>query len=171
MGDRGGGVAARQPLPHLLDDRDDLAWSAPSVEPSQPHPRPPPPSVSSQHGNFASQRPHNRSEQPPPASARPHAPTSLAASSAPPPATTGSQTAASARDTIGAAPPNPSHPQCPRGAPLSVSANIARRTVPCFLCRNLLRMRPKPPNRHFRTGVRAADAALSHQHPQRRRLH
>lgn len=116
----------RQPLPHLLDDLDDLAWSASSVDPSQPHARPPPPSVSSQHGNFASQRPHNRSEQPPPAFARPHAPTSLAASSAPPPATTGSQTAASARDTIGAAPPNPSHPQCPRGAPLVARPSAAR---------------------------------------------
>jgi len=56
----------RQPPPHLFDDRDDLAWSAPSVDPSQPHARPPPPSVSFQHGSFVSQRPHNRSARPPP---------------------------------------------------------------------------------------------------------
>ncbi len=54
----------RHPSSRLRCDRDDLPWSASSVDQSQPHPLPLPSSASSQHCDFASQRPHNRSGMP-----------------------------------------------------------------------------------------------------------
>lgn len=113
------------------------------------------------------QQPHNRFGLPASTSARPHTPTSLAASSAPPPATTGSPTTESAPGTIGVVPPNPSDIPKVRLEPISLRVPLSPGVHFLAVEAGVLSACVQSHERHFPTGVGAAEAALSYQ---RRRL-